>query len=389
MIWIWRYILGFLVVKISGENSEKFINLVAANGINIWNLYWKSGSIYGNVSINNFLKLFSIRHQAKCKISIIKRYGLTNKTKKYKKRLGLFLGAIIFVSTLYFLTNFIWVINVNGNTAITTQSIKANCSKLGIEEGVFKSKISSKYDAQRLQLTQNEVSWCSFNIEGCVLNINITESKRTDRETRKNPCNLKATIDGRITKIDVTNGEVKIKVGDVVSKGDLLVSGVTQNASSTVFVHSSGEIIAETKREFSAQGNFEQMQRLETNNEYNRKTIEFFGVKIPLYLGNIKKPSNYEFAVKNFKLFGNKIPIKIASEKYILTEEKTINYTSAELENILLKKIENQVEKFNFLTAEKVSEEVITTDKGILLKVTYNCTENIAKSEEILLSKVN
>lgn len=387
MIWIWRYIFGFLVIKISGENSEKFITLASANRINIWNLYWKSGSIYGNVSTCNFLKLFSIRHKVKCKITILKKYGLINKIKKYQKRLGLYIGAVIFVITLYFLTNFIWIININGNNVISVQSIKENCNKLGITEGVIKSKINSKYDAQRLQLTHNEISWCSFNIEGCVLNINLTESKKTDKETRENPCNIKAAIDGKITKIDVTNGEIKIKVGDIVSKGDLLVSGVTQNTYSTVFVHSSGEIIAETKREFSAQGDFVQKITQETNKVFNRKTIDFFGLKIPLYFGNIKKPNNYEIQIKDLKLFGNKIPIKIANEKYILTKVTTRNYTCEDLEGILLKKIENQVEKFDFLTVEEISKEIINTDKGMLLKITYKCTENIAKSEEILLAK--
>ena len=59
MIRLWQYIFGFITIKISGENSEKFITKAAANGVNLWNLYWKNGCIYGNVSINNFTKLFN------------------------------------------------------------------------------------------------------------------------------------------------------------------------------------------------------------------------------------------------------------------------------------------------------------------------------------------
>ena len=47
------------------------------------------------------------------------------------------------------------------------------------------------------QLTQDGISWCSFNVEGCVLNINLTETIKTDKETRENPCNIKAVVDGK------------------------------------------------------------------------------------------------------------------------------------------------------------------------------------------------
>lgn len=389
MIWIWRYLFGFITIKISGKDSEKFITTASSNGINIWNLCWKDGFIYGNISTNNFLKLFHIRHSARCEVKIIKKYGLFIKTKRYKKRFGLFIGAIVFIFIIYFMSNFIWIININGNKIISTQSIKDNCQKLGITEGVSKNKINSKYDAQRLQLTQDEISWCSFNIEGCILNINITEVPKSDKETRETPCNIKASIDGKITKIDVASGDVKIKVGDVVSKGDLLVSGVIENASSTVFVHSSGDIIAETKREFSAQGNFIQTITKETEEILNRKTIEIMGLKIPLFFKNIKRANNYNVKSENLTLFGNKIPVKIATETYVFTKETTIKYTVDELEKILLKNIENQVKKFDFLSAEEISKETINTEKGILLKITYKCSENIAKSEQIILSKVN
>ena len=55
----------------------------------------------------------------------------------------------------------------------------------------------------------------------------------------------------------------------------------------------------------------------------------------------------------------------------------------------MLKNIKGQLDKFKFLSTEIIRTEVIENDKGMLVKVAYKCTENIAKSEKILLSKVN
>lgn len=389
MIWLWRYLLGFLTIKLEGENIEQIINVASANGIGIWNLYYQSGCIYGNISIKNFLKLYKVKRTKRCKIKIIKKCGLAFKLKKYNKRIGFVAGMCLFFLILFFLTNFVWIINIEGNNKIPTQEIKKSCKELGIFEGAFKSKINSKYDAQRLQLIQNDIAWCSLNIEGCVLNVNLTEAPPSDKQERQTPSNLKALTDGKIIKIDVTSGNVPIKVGDVVSKGDLLVSGIIQNPTSTVFVHSSGEIIAETKRVFSAQGDFVQSREQETGEITTRYTINFFNLRIPFYLGKIKNQHIYKSEVKYLKLFGNKIPIKIAEEQYIITQNTNSTYDKETLVEMLYEDIKKQVENFKFINSEEIDREIVTTDKGILLKITYNCTENIAVQDEILLSKEN
>lgn len=389
MVWLWRYIFGFLKIKIYGENIEKTINTVSANGIKIWNLHYHNSCIYGNISIKSFLRLRDIKRIRNCKIKIIKKHGLIFKLKRYNKRIGFAVGLTVFLFTLYFLSNFVWIINVEGNKNISTQQIKSICKEMGIYEGVKKNRINSKYNAQRLQLMQKEIAWCSLNVEGSILNINLTEQPVSEKEERQSPSNLKALTDGKIIKIDVTSGNVPVKVGDVVSKGEILVSGIIQNSSSTLFVHSSGEIIAETQRVFSASGDFVMTETIETDEVITRRTIDFFNFKIPLFLGKIEKEYTYKSEIKNFKLFGNKIPVKIAKEKYIITFDTEIRHNKESLEKILYKNICDQVDKYNFITAKEVNREIVETEKGILLKITYNCTENIAQQDEILLSKEN
>ena len=56
---------------------------------------------------------------------------------------------------------------------------------------------------------------------------------------------------------------------------------------------------------------------------------------------------------------------------------------------MLYKDIEKQVKKFDFISITEAKKETIKTEKGILLKITYICKENIAVPEEILFDNVN
>lgn len=389
MIFLWRYIIGYIIVEISGENCEQILNYAAANNINFWNLKYKKGTIYGNISPRNFLKLFTIRHGVKCKIKIIKKSGLCFQIKKYKKRFGFLIGVIVFAMILIFLSNYVWIINVEGNNIISTQEIINSCKKLGIYEGINKNKINNKYDAQRLLLIQDGIAWCSMNTEGSVLTVNLSETRISDEKEREDPSNIKAAIDGKIKKIDIASGNVVVKVGDTVSKGDILVSGIVENMSSTLFVHSDGEIIAETKRVFSAQGDFIQEVTSETGDNITHYSIDFFNIKIPLYLDKISQKYNYTCNIKNLTLFDKNIPIKIAREQYKLTQNTTIEYDKITLENILNDNIKKQLDDFKFISAIKIDEEIISNDKGILLNITYLCEENIGVQSKILLGKEN
>ncbi len=389
MIWLWRFLFGYLTIKIYGENGERLINKAKSVGIHIWNLRCRKGCITGNISIKNFTKLRYAKRGIKCKILIENKNGLAFHTQKYKNRIGFVIGLILFYGILITFSNYIWIINVEGNKTISTTKIIAACNEIGIREGILKKKINSKYDAQRLQLNQEGIAWCSLNVEGSVLTVNLSEMAISDKERRQTPSNLKATFDGKIRRIDVTSGNTVVKVGDTVSKGDLLVSGVIQNLSSTLFVHSEGVIIAETKRTFSSEGKYLQTIKHKTGNTIKRYTLDFFNIKIPLYFGNIKQQHLYNFNIKNLTLFDKKIPIKIACEQYDILQKTTVTYDKTKLEEMLYNDIKKQVEKFEFVRFEEGEKEVVTTDNGILLKITYNCEENIAVQDNILLDTQN
>lgn len=389
MIWLWRYLLGFLNITLYGENAEQILNLAAKNNINLWHLSCKKGNITGNIGIKNFIRLRYIKRGIKCKIKINQKKGIVFHTRKYINRTGFFLGIFLFILILTALSNFVWVIKVEGNSDIPDSEIIQSCKEIGIYEGMYKKRIDTKYDSQRLLLKQNGIAWGFFNLSGSVLTFNLSETEFSDKSERQAATNIKAAFDGKITKIDVKSGEVTVKVGDTVSKGDLLISGISERNSSKLFLHSDGVIIAETKRTYSASGNFVQQIESENKKIKNRYTVEFFKLKIPLFLGSVKNYRSYNCKCKKIKMFDNRIPISIANEKYVFADKKTVSYKKSELEKILCDDIKKQVEASNLISATEINRDVNITDDGMLINITYTCEENIALSENILLNTEN
>lgn len=389
IIKLYKFIKGFLVISFTGDNAEELLNICAKNRINIWGLYCKNQRFIGCLTIKEFKRLRNIKRGKKIKIEIVKKCGLPFKLKGYNGRVGLIFGAILFSIILNFLSGYIWIINVEGNNIVRKTEIIQSCSELGITEGMKISKINSQNDAQRLLLKRDDIAWASLNIEGCCLTVNVTEIKPDTKDNKTIPTNLKASRDGIIKKIDVTSGDVIVKTDDVVKKGDVLVSGVVERLSSTVFVYSSGKIIAETERTIKKSGKYINEYK-ELNGKTSKKSVlSFFGLNIPLYLGTEKNENNSTTLRKNMILFNKRMPICLTTTKHNFLETKKREYTKEELYEILTKQIDNEIKKLSL--ESYIEKETITTENetGVTVIKTIICRENIAYQEEIILGIVN
>lgn len=389
MLWLYRTLCGYLRIKISGEFAERLLNNCAAANITLWNIRYKKGCIFACISALNFKRLRQARKGMKIHISICEKHGLPFLKNKYKKRMGLFVGLIAFFLILYYLSGFIWVINVEGNNNVSDKKIISACAELGIKEGVRTGKINSKLQKDELLLKMNSLAWASLNIEGCVLTVNVSEVRENDDEMPDSPTNIKASADGIIKKIDVTSGNCVVKVGDAVKKGDLLVSGIIEHNNCTEFVHSLGTVNASTTREFKKSGLFMQKKRNDNGTVNVKKVLNFYGIKIPLFISAATGDYDTKTTVKQTEILGKKLPISITKKIYRFKDKTDIEYTKEELSEILYMKIEKEIEKEGIKEYSIENKEIREIDGGIECKVLINSDENIAKQDILLINSGN
>ncbi len=377
MLFLYRFFCGVLRVEFYGIYPEKVLNLCAKNKITIWSARFANQKICCKITVRDFLKLPQILRKSGIRVHILEKSGFPFFIKKYHRRFGVFLGFILFFSFLYIMSGYIWIIDVEGNTTVKTQTILTACEELGIKTGVRINKITPKSDAQELLLKVDNLAWGSLNIEGCRLTVNVTEVRQKPEDNTV-ITNLKASADGVITHIDVTSGNCLVKVGDVVKEGDLLVSGIIETENETRFVHSMGEIIAETETAVTLEENLEKVVNHPTGKVKEKSVLEFFGIKIPLYLGGEKGEYKATKTVKTAKLFSQNLPIKVYTKKFTETRKSkvTITYEKAveNLENTLALDYKGIVKQKDFIKTEtQVQLNAVVMDK-----------KNIAVSENLI-----
>lgn len=323
MLFLYRLFLGILDIEIYGIFPEKVLNLCEKNKISIWNIRFKKGKICCKINVRDFKKLPKIFKKQGVRLHITKRFGIPFFTNKYKRRFGVFAGALIFLILINYLSTFVWVIKVEGNSRVDNKEILSQCSEIGITEGISHKKLDFKTKAQELLLISDKLSWASFNIEGCVLTLNVTEITEKDNSNTAAQ-NLVADSDGIITHIDVSVGNCVVKVGDTVNKGDVLVSGIIENEQGTKFVKSRGKIIAETIVTETLTQNYKFKETVFTGKQKSKTVLEIFTFKIPLYLGSEKGEYDSESKVENLKLFDRLLPIRLYKKRFIFKTEQEV-----------------------------------------------------------------
>ncbi len=382
MLLLYRFFCGILEVELSGVYPEKIFSLFASHKITVWNSRFIDKKIRLYITVRDFLKLPKILKKSGIRVHILNKKGFPFFINKYKKRFGIFIGVVLFFSILWIMSGYVWIMDVEGNKAVSDTQILNVCNELGIKVGSKRKAIDTKNKAQDLLLKIDELSWGSINIEGCRLTVNVTEVK-SKKEDNSVATNLKAKCDGVIKKIDVTSGNCVVKVGDIVKKGDILVSGIIENASDTKFVHSIGSIVAETEELITFEEPFIKQVKYPTGEIKEKSVFEIFGMKFPLYLGK----TNGDFETKNnteqLKLFSQSLPIKLHTKKFVFIKNEIKKQSQEKVQENLENKLLKDKEQKGYKLKEK---SFIGDNEKIVLNAVITKTQDITYSENIIFT---
>ncbi len=277
-----RYILGYINFRGFGGFSDRFLNLCTRDGIPLWNIKNVKGNITASTTINGY---FAIRKAAKksgMHIISLERKGLVFFLKRNKIRIGLLIGAIVFICVIFILSQFVWSVSLVGNVELQEEYLLSAFGKHGVKVGATISSIDDNDIAQKVVSEIPELSWAAINRKGNVAVIEVREkTPAPEKYDNSVPTNLIADENGIILSIDVLYGNEEIKPGSAVTKGDLLISGVVTYADGREkIVHADGYVKALVNRKETFNGNDFSVYDLET--EKTRKKLFFFGVEIPL-----------------------------------------------------------------------------------------------------------
>ena len=141
---IWHFLLGYIVIKVEGLSLEKYMNLVALNNIKMWNVKRTSHkTLIASMGIKDFKNLRKIQKKVRCNIKIIDKRGLPFIIHRYKRRKALTLGMFAFLISIYAISAFIWIVEVEDLDNVDADIVKERIAEFGIAPGQFKGNIDT------------------------------------------------------------------------------------------------------------------------------------------------------------------------------------------------------------------------------------------------------
>lgn len=342
------YILGYVRITVEGYYIERFINICISSKILIWNIKREKGGVklFLNVGINDFKKLGQIAKKTKCKIKISRKRGLPFLLNRYRKRkiFGIFL--VILIALIMASSNYIWNIEIQIEDNEQIEGIEQELVEAGLTVGKNKNKITTSEIIQQIRLKRKDISWMGIELKGTNAIVKLVKAKEAPEIINENDyTNIVANKSGIITKVVAQNGTAKVKVGDTVEVGTVLIEGtMTGKYTDVRYVHSIGEVEAKVWYSKTKKVYFINEEKEYTKNEENKYSIKINNFRINFY----KTLSNFEIydtieAEKKAKIFSNLyLPISLVKttnkeqinveKTYSLEEAKTIGIEQARQE---------------------------------------------------------
>lgn len=385
------FLKGTVEIEAEGYYSERFLNLCALEKINLKKLQKpESTKVIATVDLEGYYQARRIAKKTKCRLKIIKKHGLPFWLHRYRKRKGFLIGFLVALLLFYFLTTFVWRIEIDGNVGLTDEQILASLGENGIRTGMQKFRLDTEKTELDMMLKVPELVWMNIEVKGTTVYVFLKERDFSPPIVAEDvPADIKAAKDGVIQSVIAKEGTAVVHPGDTVMKGQLLISSIMEGREGKLrSVHAQGEVQARTFYEKSDTASTVKVNKIYTGEEKSRYTLSLFNFSLKFHLNSSnpyeecdKITENKQFAIGRYYF----LPIGLTKETYREYVTETTKVSRDEAVNECIKKLTEELR--GKLPPEVLSvtphTEVIDQEDGTArVRVVLECIENIAVSEE-------
>lgn len=230
MIAFFRYLKGYVRIRVEGFSPERFMNLCSNRNILLWDIEKRDDAYFMNLSIKDFFKLRPVVRKTRTRVAVLKRFGLPFFIPKILARKVFLMGLFAALAFWGASSLFVWEITLSGNFHLTEDKLKSFLAENDVYVGMLKKDLDIGVLEKEMRKNFDVITWTSAKLEGTKLKISIKENallyaEKEDEEEDKVPCDIVAQVDGTVVSVIVRSGIPCVQAGQEIGKGDLLVSG--------------------------------------------------------------------------------------------------------------------------------------------------------------------
>jgi similar to stage IV sporulation protein len=361
-----NFLRGNVTLRISGPFPERFLNICGANGVSFWHVRWESGEeLTLRIPRSKLHRAQSLGKKALCQVEAEEFRGIPDFLLRFRRRYGFLLGLFLALVAVGLLSQVVLVVDVSGNETVPTQTIVEELENAGLKIGSFGPWITARDIAHRVLLQESRLSYMAVNLHGIRAEVIVRESiQKPDIVDTETPSDLVAGTDGLVTRVEIWSGVSQVEVGDVVAKGDLLVSGHKSydnpDTGETFYekdVASLGKIWARTWKTLSASVPLSRAEKVYTGECTNQYRLNLWGHTLKFYENSSISYERYDkiTTMKQLTLPGGiALPLTWETDTCSAYETQTVpvdrSSAQAELEQRLTQRLQDSLGEEDSIT---------------------------------------
>lgn len=328
-----------------------------------------------------------IASELNIEIKLERGVGIPFLFKRYKYRVGAFAGFFIMCAIIYASLCVVWDIRIVGNDSVSEIEVIRELEDAGLSVGKKIGMLDVDEIENRMLISSDSISWVSINIIGTVANVEVREKQKAPDKIEAKPSNLIATQNGEIISLEVYTGKPVVKIGDIVSKGDILVSGIYDSPNFGFRLRPSiGKIFARTEHSIEIEIPYEYPSKVYTGVEIRENKLIFFSNIIKLSKNSGNLPTNCD-TIKESNIFSlvseRDMPIVFESVRHLEYKYEPATRTCDEAIELAYRELESSLYRYT-KDAALVSKSIRTEigEDSIKLTCDIQIIEDIAQNVE-------
>ncbi len=391
--WV-RWLFGSVLCVVSGAQTEDFLNLCAKRGILLSRMSRKSPfDLLVCVDRRQYAAMKQAAELSGCEVKLEVKRGLPFFLLRFRRRYALMLGLLLSIVVILIGSRTVLSFEVTGNETVSSEEIISQLRLCGFAVGTYGPTVPLRTVENKALLSMNELRFLRINLHGTRAEVIVREREKAPKVLEEaQPTEVIASADGIVTHIEPWMGDPCFAEGDMVCKGEVLISGrmfldpppMAEAELGTMLVHAEGKVLAHTFRKLTTTLSLTPPAKAYTGNCIARRSLSVMGHRINFYRNSGIPYEKYDtMTVSNTKTLaeGRLLPLLWETEtirEYSLT---TLSLDRAKTEEMLKERLLRQL-KQSMQEGEILKTDYETSLEGDLLSVTLSaeCNEQIGRT---------
>ncbi|WP_040195025.1 sporulation protein YqfD [Clostridium culturomicium] len=364
---------SYVTVRIEAVEIEKILNFLWNKNVDVRDIKNNNKfSVDLKIELKDYKVLREGVKKARGKLVVLDRKGMKFFFMHLNSRKFLVAGIAAFFFVLYYLSTFIWKVDIITERYLAPVEVRNMLKEYGIDVTKKKTSINVVEVEKALVRDFDEIMWIKVRIEGSKLSVEIKERQEPPKIKEKPDYtgNIVARKNGIVNRINTISGTPVVKPGQVVNAGDILIQGQEGKETMEFQVMAEGKVPSTVFYEEILEVPKTYVEKERTGNKKVR-----YGINVNnkiIYLGkSLNNFVNYDKIETKWGIF--------IREEYFETEEveKTVETDG------IVKDLQNKI-YLNLDRAAKVlsvAPEIEDIGEKNRIRVLVTVEEDIAKSE--------